>query len=279
MIHELKKIKTSDNNELNILIRENGSKKWIICLSNYGDHLDRYKYLLKSVGNDYNILQYDFRGHGSSDGNLKEISDLHIFSKDLNDILLYLKNNYRLEDYFLVGHGFGGTVCCDFIQNFAKKELYPSKVFLISPLLFFSGKYGQLVYFTEKYVFSILQKLFLNFSFKKFLNPRKLSHDGRVFQSYIRDTKIKNKVTTHFMFGLIKLVKTITARPLRAECELYCALGKNDPHINVKLTQQYFKQFEKGANLLIVKEAYHELHHEVEKYRNEFDRFFKSALF
>ena len=57
-----------DGVELHAKIQETGSPIWLIHTHGIGEHLDRHQYLTDLFGKDFNIFQYDLRGHGRSLG-------------------------------------------------------------------------------------------------------------------------------------------------------------------------------------------------------------------
>jgi acylglycerol lipase len=279
MINEYKKILTCDDIELNVLIHEEGHKDWLIHLHDYGEHHGRHQHVLDQASRFHNIIQVDLRGHGDSGGDLSKIRDFRVLTRDLDDVIHFLKKEYSLSSYSLMGHGLSGLIICDYLQNFAKKDLYPNKVFLVGPLLFLHGAVGQLLAYTEKYVFSALDKVTINFSIPNFIDPKKLSHDGRIFQSYCYEDKVKTSISSHFLYKLLKTARDVNSRPLRANCQLSIAMGGEDDLINVGLTEDYFNRFERGSKILVVDGAYRELQHEVEMFRYPYEHFLKNSLF
>lgn len=279
MINEFKKIQTRDNLNLNALVFERGNKEWLIHLHDYGEHHGRHLHILEHSSRFYNILQLDLRGHGDSEGSVKEIDDFRVLTRDLEDVITYLSKNYSMKTFSLMGHGLGGLVICDYLQNFAKSELYPLRTFLVAPMLYLHGSLGHLLSYTEKYVFSALDKITFNVSIPKFIDASKLSHDGRIFQSFQLDKKIKTSIPSHFLFKILKTARDINSRPLRANCHLSVAMGGEDNLINVELTDEYFKKFERGSKVLIVEGAYRELQHEVEMFRYPYEQFLKESMF
>lgn len=279
MIHEIKKIKTRDDQLLHGLVFERGHSHWLIHIHDYGEHSGRHTHLLDLGSRFYNLLQFDLRGHGQSGGSVKDIDDFRVMTRDLEDVISFLKSEYSIKKFSIIGHGLGGLITCDYLQNFAKKEFYPEKCFLVSPLLYLHGALGQLLGLTEKYVFSALDKITIDFKIPNFVNPKLLSHDGRIFQSFKLDKKNKTSINSHFLYKILQTARDINSRPLRAECQLSVVLAGDDYQINVGLTREYFSKFERAAKILLVEGAYHELQHEVEMFRYPYEKFLKEAMF
>lgn len=279
MINEFKKIKTRDDVELNALVLESGKKTWLIHLHDFGENIQRHHSILDPASRFYNILQVDLREHGNSGGVLSEMSDFRVLTKDLEDCIIFLQNNYAMNEFNLIGHGLGGLIICDYLQNFAKIDRYPGKVFLQGPLLFLHGTLGQILGLTEKFVFSVINKISIDVKIPNFIDAKKLSHDGRVFQSVQLDKTMKTSISSSFLLMMLATMRDIATRPLRANCHLAVALAGEDYSINVGMVQNYFQQFEKTSKILVIDGAYKELHHEVEMFRYPYEEFFKDFIF
>ena len=96
MISEHKFIKMRDDVELHAEIREVGSRVWFIATHGIGEHLGRHSYIPELFGSDFNIIQYDLRGHGRSMGEPAHIVDFEDFQKDLGEIINYIKKKYKI---------------------------------------------------------------------------------------------------------------------------------------------------------------------------------------
>lgn len=59
--------------------------------------------------NKYNVFLYDIRGYNKSSHNKMDNDNLEILLKDLQKILIFLKNNNKLPN-FLLGHFIGGIL-------------------------------------------------------------------------------------------------------------------------------------------------------------------------
>jgi alpha-beta hydrolase superfamily lysophospholipase len=74
------------------------------------------------------------------------------------------------------------------------------------------------------------------------------------------------KVHTHLYFDLLNKAKETFSRSLRPKTPLMCIVGDGDVIINKDLVIKHFSEVDKMAKLVVVKEAYHELYHEIPEY-------------
>ena len=110
------------------------------------------------------------------------------------------------------------------------------------------------------------------------LDISKLSHDPRVYEYYVTDELNTLKVHTKLFLEILYEARKVFSRPLRINCDLFCALGTNDYLVSSEVTINYFKTIEKNVKLKVIDGGYHELHNEIEKYRNDYLDFVKSSL-
>jgi acylglycerol lipase len=277
MNKEYRDIISFDGTQLKCLIRETGGHKWLIVSHGLGEHLGRYDFLLKLFSQNFNIAIYDLRGHGRSGGDRGHVSEFSNFSKDLGVVIDYLKKNFNLQSYILFGHSMGGLVTADYIQNFSQTDCYPEKVFLSSPAVGAAGLLGPLFASAPAFLLEGLSKL-PSVPIGQVLNLRKLSHDSRVYENYVKDEFTLLKVHTKLYLEIIKKSREVFSRPLRVKCELYCAIGTEDVLVNPKMVINYFSQIEKNAQLKIFEGGYHELHNEIEKYKKPYFNFLRKSL-
>lgn len=277
MNNEYRDIISFDGTPLKCLIRETGSSKWLIITHGLGEHLGRHEFFLKLFSQNFNIAIYDLRGHGRSGGKRAWVENFSDFSKDLDVVIQYLQKHFNLNSYILFGHSMGGLITADYMQNHVKDELYPEKVFLSSPAAGAPGVMGPVLANAPKFLLESLTKL-PTIPVAKVLNLRKLSHDSRVYESYVKDELTCLKVHTKLYLEVIKTSREVFSRPLRVKCPLYCAIGTEDVLVHPGIVIKYFTDIEKNAQLKIFEGGYHELHNEIEKFRKPYLNYLRQSL-
>lgn len=277
MNNEYRDIISFDGTILKCLIRETGSSKWLIVTHGLGEHSGRHEFILKLFSQNFNIAIYDLRGHGKSGGKRAWVEDFNHFPKDLQAVIDFLKRDFSMTNYTLFGHSMGGLITADYLQNMAQKDFYPEKVFLSSPAVAGPGILGQALTLAPMLLFDGLIKC-PTIPLQGVLDLKKLSHDSRIYESYIKDELNQLKVHSKLFFELLRMGREVFSRPLRAECPLYVSIGTGDALVHAKLVINYFKNVEKSAQLKIIEGGYHELHNEVEKYRKPYLNFLRQAL-
>ena len=279
MIRDYKYLKTTDGKELHLEISEKGKKSWLIVTHGIGEHLERHGYIGDVFGDHFNILKYDLRGHGRSQGSKRGyISDFNLFYSDLNEVINFLKNSYKMEEYCLFGHSMGALITAGFMQTTVSDDLYPKAVYLNAPPAGFPGALGEVMNFSP---LSIVEKIAgLPFSIKMggLVDLEYLSHDPRVKEDYITDEFNILKPHSKLVFELVKASKKTFSKPIRIKCPAFCSYGTEDKIVHVGQLENYLNIIDKNFKVKSFKGAYHEIHNEIEKYRIPYFEFLKESL-
>jgi alpha-beta hydrolase superfamily lysophospholipase len=164
------------------------------------------------------------------------------------------------------------------MQNEVKDELYPEKVFLSSPPVAAKGPLGGLLHIAPVKFLQNLKQLPLTVPVSGLMDLSKLSHDPRVYESYVTDEFNVLKTHTKTIFELLAEARDVFSRPLRVKCDLYSAVGTADGLVEAKTVISYFNDVEKNAKFKVIEDGYHELHNEIEKYREPYLSFLKESL-
>lgn len=277
MNNEYRDIVSFDGTLLKCLVRETGSNKWLIVTHGLGEHLGRHEYLLKLFSQSFNIAIYDLRGHGRSGGRKAWVESFQDFGKDLQAVLDYLRREFSMTTYSLFGHSMGALITSDYMQNMVKKENYPEKVFLSAPPVAGPGLLGNGFAASPELVLKTLSKL-PSIPLMGMLNLKRLSHDSRVYEEYVKDEFTLLKIHSKLFFELLRTAREDFSRPLRIECPLFVTVGTDDGLVNAPLLIKYFTEVEKNAQLKTFEGGYHELHNEIEKFRRPYFNYLRQSL-
>lgn len=278
MIKEEKFITLRDKTKLYAQVKEIGSPIWLIGVHGIGEHLGRHQYLPKLFGSDFNILQYDHRGHGKSEGKRGYIEDFFQFMHDLKEVVSFLQSTYKMQRYIIYGHSMGAMVVSGFLQELVDPKCYPERVFMSAPPVGVPGVLPTILKWAPPLVAESLAKTPVSFQMGGTIDLKKLSHDIRVYEDYITDELNITKPHFKLLAGLIDARNKIYTRPLRLKCPGYMAVGSEDIVVDAKAAVDYFTQIEKSVHVKLLEGAYHEMHNEISKYRDPYFEFLKDSL-
>jgi acylglycerol lipase len=278
MLTEIKTIHTQDKQKLHCSIIENGSPVWIVVTHGLGEHGARHDYFFKYFSQYFNICLYDLRGHGLSSGQRAYVNEFRDFTNDLEEVIAFLMKEYAMKRYVLFGHSMGGLITASYMQKNAQSLLYPEKVFLSAPPVAAPGPQGKFFSLAPLFLSRGLASLNASIALGGMLDIKKLSHDPRIYENYIADSLNSLKIQTKLFFNILAEAREVFSKPLRVNCNLYVAVGTKDVLIDPNALIEYFCTVEKNAKLLKVEGAYHEMHNEVEKFRDPYMKFLKESL-
>lgn len=100
-------------NGLLFLVRRDeieNAKGTVIITHGIAEHSGRYEAVTTFLNNHgYNVVRYDIRGHGQSQGKRGKLSSFHLVIDDLHELVLNEKK-LKTKQIFLLGHSMGGLI-------------------------------------------------------------------------------------------------------------------------------------------------------------------------
>ena len=105
-----------------------------------------------------------------------------------------------------------------------------------------------------------------------------LSHDLNVAKNYEEDSKNHLALHSKLLIELVKCSRETYSKPLNIKCPAYVVVGTGDEIVCAKALEDYFTNIEKSFTLKKVEDGYHELHNEIDKYREPYLEFLKDSL-
>jgi len=266
MIIEENYLKMRDGIDLYCRYKEVGSNIWVIGVHGIAEHSGRQSFLPKLLGQDLNVLQYDLRGHGKSMGDIGKVSNFEDFSRDLEEVINFLKVHFRMKKFILFGHSVGALIVSEYLQKFSNDDNYPMKVILSSPPIGSLGFLKQVYQYQKKNILNTFMNLY-KLKMVGLLDPRILSHDPRIYEDYKGDSLNNSGITYKLLLECLKASKEIYSKPLRVKCPGYCFIGGDDKIVSTESVLNYFQTIEKGFQVKVFDGAYHELHNEIDKFK------------
>lgn len=266
-------------------IHNTGHDQWLIVTHGIGEHSGRYDFIFQELSSRYNIFCYDLRGHGKSDGIKGHIDDFGSFKKDLNDILHYLKEKFSISNFSMFGHSMGALITADFIQNCRKLEnsslsdsFYPKRIFLSSPPASPGGTLGELALKVPDKVFSYLAKVKKYVFLGDLFHQRELSHDARTGILYSTDKLIAKKLSSSLILTLADTARKVFSKPLGVPYKYSCIVGTGDKIVLPRTLINYAQKIDTNMDLFLVEGGRHELHNEIDKYKDPYLEFLLKSL-
>ena len=269
-------IKTFDGLQLNAKVHEVGAPIWIIVVHGLGEHQQRHDHLFSLLGEDFNILTFDLRGHGLSDGAKADVLDFNHYIQDLNSVVKFLKKDYNLDQYLILGHSMGGLITARYIQS--DYEDMPEGVFLSSPAIGSTGVASKILKFLPDGIIKSLANFNKGVYLKGILDLKKLSHNYLIYKNYIKDPLCSLKVNSRLLLKVLEAGLEALGQASPVKCKVYGAIGSGDALVAVDSTVNFFKKLNREDHLKIYKGGFHELHNEIPEYRDRYLDYLKKTF-
>lgn len=231
------------------------STKTVIIVHGIAEHLGRFDHIAKFLNNNgYNIIRYDLRGHGRSQGPRGKNWRYKDMVDDLRAFVLYAKNNFPGK-LFLFGHSLGGLIVnlyATFYQdvdgiisssaptNFVK-EVLPVRI-IPWPLL---GWVSQKTNFADN----------------------KLSRIKEVEDEYNKDLYVLDKFYISLAASMmVSGVRVLKRRTKYIKTPFLYLHGSDDTIVPAKFSEEmYQKVTSKDKELKIFEGSYHEVFNDLDK--------------
>ena len=272
-------IESYDGTQLSVEILDQGHLDWLILTHGIGEHSGRHQYIYDLLKEHYNICLYDLRGHGHSGGERGSVKKFSQFRRDLQSLLIYLRNSHEVNSFSLFGHSMGGLILCDFMQSklYTKVNIPIKSVFLSSPAIGVAGSLGRFLNFLPFKIHQALSGAPVSFSMQGLNDYSYLSHDSKTAELYEKDNLVLKEFSSSLLLKLVKTAKKISSRNLNSPCPVYCSVGSSDQIVDYDKICSYLES-QDDTYINRIEGGFHELHNETSEYRDLHINFIKMSL-
>ena len=271
-------IKMRDGVELYYEITQGNSADWIIWVHGICEHLGRYSHLDELFAKNFNILKFDLRGHGKSQGKRACIENFEQFVDDLHEVITFLKTNYKSPKYALMGHSMGALIVSGYMQNKVSKHYYPQVIFLNAPPAGVPGFGGVVANIFPQGLTNFLSNLRLGTELKGLVDLKGLSHDPQIGIDYVKDKLNSLVIHSKLMFNLLNYSKLVFSKPLGVSCPIFITVGSHDRVVCPSTIINFCRNIDPKIKLKVFEGAYHELHNETDEYRIPYFEYMKECI-
>jgi alpha-beta hydrolase superfamily lysophospholipase len=267
-----------DGTKIYYQVREIDAPCWLIATHGIGEHLGRHDYLDDVLGERFNIFRYDLRGHGQSGGERGKIDDFSRFYQDLEEILAFLRDKFRMQDYVLFGHSMGALITAGTLQKRKEVDNHLRFVYLSSPPVGIGGGLGEIVRLIPGEIFGKLARFKKGVMLPGMVNLKYLSTDQSVAEKFNEDPHTLKFLHSTLLLALVAASKEVFAKPLRIHCPAVCSVGSDDKIVSVSELINFFTLIDKSVKVKVFTGARHEIHNEIKSLREEYFSFLRSQL-
>jgi alpha-beta hydrolase superfamily lysophospholipase len=229
----------------------------VVCLVHgIGEHCGRYEHLAKFLNEaGYELLSFDIRGHGKSQGQRGHIPDMDAIMHDIDLLVAEAVRTNPRKPIFLYGHSLGGIL----VLNYALSRL-PEITGVIA-----TGPALRLAYTPPAIKVSlgnIMNKIFPSYSQASGLNIQGLSHDPGVEKAYKEDPLVHDRISARLFCCIMETGEWVLENAARFPLPVLLMHGGEDMLASPDATRQFAKKVGEKSTLKIWDGLYHEIHNE-----------------
>lgn len=232
----------------------------ILITHGQAEHSDCYQRLVSALdGSQWNIIAWDLRGHGKSEG-------LRGYAKDFDEYVLdykvFLDRGLSLPELHglpvvVLGHSMGGL-----IQTCALSEKkYPqiSGQILSSPLFGVAVEVPEWKDKGASFINSLLPKVTLNNEIRNDM----LTRDIEIMREYEQDTYRHNRISSGVYLGFKREFKRILSKAADIELPTLLHISDKDPVVSSESAVKFFDALAStNKTLKLVEGGKHELYND-----------------
>jgi len=232
----------------------------VVCLVHgLGEHSSRYAHVAEALGKEgYILFSFDHRGHGRSGGARGHISSIDDFLNDIDFLLEKARTRYPNLPILLYGHSLGGILVLNYTLN--------RKPDIKGVIATSSGLRTALEEQPVKIMMAkILGSIIPTTAIASGLDPKAISRDETVVQTYLKDPLVHDKVTLGFGKVMLGVTKWTLENAGDFPLPLLLMHGKKDAIAYPSGSIEFAAALKDRATLVLWDGGYHELHNEPEK--------------
>ncbi len=273
------RLEVDKNLELYYQIFKNSSKlPWLIVTHGVGEYCDRYHFFQDVLKKNFNILLFDNRGHGRSDGKKGYVESFDFFSSDLKKMINFLQEYHQMKSYSLFAHSMGALVNLHCLQNFPLDLLKPERVFLSAPPFFPGGFQGSLSKIFPSFLLKGLSQVKFGFWLKDLIAEQDLTSHKAGDLNYSDDPLVLGGMNSRLLFNILKTGRVAREKNISIKTKVFIIVGEKDIVVHRKEIEEYCKKIDPSITLKVFPRGKHELHNEIPEIRTPYLEYLKNCL-
>ncbi len=237
----------------------------VLLVHGFGEHSGRYGPVVAALtSRGFNVLAFDLRGHGQSEGQRGYIAHYDQFLQDMQLVLDFAQNTFA-GNWVLYGHSMGGGIVLNYILKGLFQPTSQAKLkgaVVTSPWLLLANPPNALTLTSVK----LIQFFYPKFAIMNKFKQGSLSRDPNVEELYRNDPLVHGRVSAKLFFGVCEAGQWALMHAHQLEVPVLLAHGADDPVTSITASQKFHEVAPKHyLHYKIWPGAKHETHNETNK--------------
>ena len=258
MKHETYQLNTPDNKTLFAQSWEDGKNdgKTILMVHGLGEHSGRYEHWAELfVGQGFNFMSFDLRGHGKSSGKRGHAKSMEILLDDIDLVMEKTRELFNGSKVILYGHSLGGNLV---LNHVIRRNRPVDALIVTSPWLKLVKEPSAAVLATA----SIANKIIPSCAIPNGLNADDLSHNPEVCKKYTTDPLNHNKISFRLFNEIYHGGYHALRNVYKINYPFLLMHGTEDKITSPKASENYVMNTTARTHLKLWEGQYHELQNE-----------------
>ena len=194
------------------LAQTGASQRTVLLVHGLGEHCGRYHALALQLNAwGWQVVGYDQRGHGRSDGARGGIAHDDDLLHDLARVIDAVRSALP-GPLVLLGHSMGGLVAARFVAANAAADAAAGWVRAVDALVLSSPALDAVMSIAQSLLLATLGRLAPNLALGNGLKPHWISRDPQVVRDYIADPLVHDRITPRLARFIVDGAKVVAAR-------------------------------------------------------------------
>ena len=234
----------------------------ILVTHGLAEHSECYKEFAEDLNRlNYNVIVYDLRGHGRSEGKRGVIEDFDYYCQDLALFTEFCLNKYKEnKPFFLLGHSMGGLITAKALLSMEIKD--------IDAVIYSSPCFGlKITPPTWKEKLAKMTSQWLpNITMWNELRYEDLIRDEEKIKTYEADPLRHDKISPRLFLGMLTGMEYIEKHESEFELPMLMQVAGQDPICNPATGIRFYENCaSKTKKLQIYDESLHEVYNDLDR--------------
>ena len=247
------------------------------------EHSECYAKMAASLaGKGWNIMAWDLRGHGRSEGKRGYVEDFNFYALDLKCFLIFLKETGKLGGPFsTLGHSMGGLITLRYLvdrdDSAESRAIAPNSLVLSSPLLGIT----MAVPVVKDLAAKILNHIIPSITLPNEIHYDYLSRDPAILKSYPHDPLRHDKISPSLYLGMYSSMEYVNQRADQIKLPTLIQAAGVEKIVSLPATREFFDKIAANDKKLIVyDESLHEIYNDLDRETalDDLDKFLTRTL-